>query len=379
MKNISTFDHCYGCGVCSVACPKKAINMGINGEGFYAPLVNGDNCIECGICNNVCAFNHKEVCQQKNDTVCAAAWSNNEDIRYNSTSGGVAYEISKHLLAENYKICGVRYKTLQKNAEHYVAYNEEQLKDMVGSKYIQSHTVDAFSSFKRGEKYAVIGTPCQIDSLRRYIMMKKMEQDFVLIDFFCHGVPSDLMWKKYLAEYGLGDSVKVKWRDKRSGWNDSYNMVFQNDKEETSSKMTQGDLFFRFFLKNRCLGKFCYDDCKYKLASSAADIRIGDLWGAKYESDEKGVNAVISFTQKGEEIIQRLQSCTVIPETLDVVTEYQMKKCASRPSSYEYVREALKTDATLRDIDRRASRIEFFLDEIPYKIKYYSRRIIICK
>lgn len=376
LNNILKNRDCFGCGVCSTACPKKTITMQVNKDGFYTPLVDEDNCIECGICLNVCAFNHDTVCQQGLESFSGAGWSNDADTRYTSTSGGIAFEIANHLLAAGYKVLGVRYDILSQSAEHIIAQDEESLKDTVGSKYIQSHTQEAFSRFVRGEKYLVVGTPCQIDSLRRYVRMKKMEQDFVLVDFFCHGVPSDLMWKKYLNEFGIENPTTVRWRDKRTGWNNSYNMVFQNDEKESSSRMTQGDLFFKFFLRNRCLGKACYDDCKYKMTSSAADIRLGDFWGAKYEKEEKGVNAVIAFTQRGKDILHELRTCTIVPESIEEVIDAQMTRCAQRPSSYSYVMEALKTGASLQEIDKIASRIELFRDEIPHKIKYYFKRII---
>ena len=46
----------------------------------------------------------------------------------------------------------------------------------------------------------VSGTPCQIDSLRRYINKMKCQENFVLLDFFCHGVPSKFVWDKYIKE-----------------------------------------------------------------------------------------------------------------------------------------------------------------------------------
>ena len=73
-----------------------------------------------------------------------------------------------------------------------VAENQLELIPSIGSKYIQSHTESAFSSFKRGQKYVIVGTPCQIDSLRKNLQRLKIEQDYILIDFFCHGVPSYL-------------------------------------------------------------------------------------------------------------------------------------------------------------------------------------------
>ena len=376
MKNISVFNACYGCGVCSAVCSVKAISISLNQDGFLHPIVDDTKCTGCKMCLKVCAFNDKSLLDVPSMTHAYAAYSNDEETRNSCSSGGGGYELAQYAIKEGYKICVVRYNTERHRAEHYIASSIDELRQSRGSKYIQSHTIDAFSSFKRGEKYMVVGTPCQIDSLRRYVRMKKMEQDFILIDFFCHGVPSDLMWKKYIKEYGLADPLEVKWRDKRTGWHDSWNMIFRNSKNESSSLMSQGDLFYKFFLKNRCLGKACYDDCKYKMTSSAADIRIGDLWGSKYQKDEKGVSGIVVLTSKGDDLLRQLKTCTIIPENLDVVTESQMKRCPQRPSSYNYVKNALKTDTTLYEIDKKAGRIDLFRDVIPHKVVYYSRRIL---
>lgn len=376
MKNISVFDACYGCGVCYAICPNKAITMSHCNDGFIKPIVDKSRCNECQLCLKVCAFNDKTLLKKCMFVRGYAAYSNNDNVRSSCSSGGISYELAIHSLKKGYKICVVRYNTENHFAEHYIASSINELKQSCGSKYIQSHSTDAFSSFKRGEKYMVVGTPCQIDSLRRYIQIKKIEPDFILVDFFCHGVPSDLMWKKYIKEYGLANSIEVKWRDKRTGWHDSWNMVFRSKDDITTSLMSKGDLFYKFFLKNRCLGKACYDDCKYKLTNSAADIRVGDLWGTKYHNDEKGVNGVMTLTSLGEEILSQLTSCTIIPECINVVTESQMKYCPKRPSSYKYVINAIKTDASLNDIDKKARRIELLRDLIPQKVVYYSHYII---
>lgn len=382
VKNISIFDSCYGCGVCAAACSTNAISMKKNQDGFVMPVVDDKKCTGCQMCLKVCAFNDKALYDVPLFVHGYAAYSNNDDIRRSCSSGGIGYELARYALLEGYKICAVRYEVEQRRAVHYMISSDEELSQSRGSKYLQSHTEDAFSNFMRIEKYMVVGTPCQIDSLRRYVRLKKMEQNYILVDFFCHGVPSDLMWQKYINEYGLKNPSEIKWRDKRMGWHDSYNMVFRDAHCETYSLMSHGDFFYQFFLKNRCLGKACYDDCRYKMTSSAADVRIGDLWGTKYQADEKGVSGVITFTQKGEEVLRQLESCTIIPESIEVVTESQMKHCAQRPSSYHYVTEALKTDVSLYEIDKKASRIEFFKDELPHRIKYYSKRIVeklLCK
>ena len=382
MNNISVFDTCYGCGVCSVACAHKAINISLDQDGFIKPVVNNMLCTECGVCLKVCAFYNKLMVDDPREVYGYAGYSKDDTVRKACSSGGVGYELARHAIENEFTVCAVRYDVEQCCAVHYFATSAAELNSSRGSKYIQSHTVDAFSHFKRGPHYMVIGTPCQIDSLRRYVRMKRMDDKFVLVDFFCHGVPSNLLWQKYLKEFSISNPTEIRWRDKQTGWHDSWNMVFKNESTESSSRMSQGDLFYKFYLKNRCLGKPCYDDCKYKMASSAADIRIGDLWGTKYQTDENGISGILTFTKKGDDIIHRLSSCTIIPETISVITESQMKDCAHRPSSYKYVANALRTDISLSIIDKKASRIERIKDVIPSRIKHYSKRIVdklLCK
>ena len=377
-KSVSGNIECYGCGVCKLACQKDAIGLTYNQEGFLYPDVDGNRCIECGLCVKVCAFEDANVVNGNTKPLAVyAAYSNDPEIRYKCSSGGIGYELGRYAVRHGYHFCGVRYNVTENRAEHYVVQKEQELNESIGSKYIQSYTIPGFSKLNNDDKFIVFGSPCQIDSLRRYLKLKKIEDHFFLVDFFCHGVPSRLMWEKYVKEFGLEKAESVAWRNKKTGWHDSWNMIFSRQGQEISSLMSKGDLFYRFFLRNRCLGKACYDECKYKHLSSAADIRIGDLWGTKYQNDEDGVSGVLVFTEKGKNLINCLKdSCTLIPESVDVVTESQMKKNARRPASYRYVTKMLKTDASLSEIDKVACKREWLLDSIPSKAKYYSRRIV---
>ena len=83
-------------------------------------------------------------------------------------------------------------------------------------------------------------------------------------------------------------------------------------------------MFYRLFLSDACLGKACYEKCKYKYDQSSADIRIGDAWGSHYKHDEKGVSAAIAFTEKGNELLQRC-NCELEELPFDVIAEGQMK------------------------------------------------------
>lgn len=366
MNNISKIHDCYGCGVCATACGRKIIEIGLNAEGFYEPHITDPNkCTNCGICTEVCAYLHEDLSLQNQEIHPYAAWSKDYLVRRKCSSGGAGFEIGKYLLGQGYKVCGVRYNADKNRAEHYIATNVEELIPSAGSKYIQSYTVDGFKAINRKEKYLVTGSPCQIDSFRRYIRKFRCEDNFVLLDFFCHGVPSMLVWKKYTewAEKQVGKITYASWRNKWTGWHDSwamgidgeehgekinlhdsYDMLIREKKSYIESRLSQGDMFYQLFLGDCCLGKQCYDHCKYKYNHSSADIRIGDLWGKTYNDDEDGVSGAVAFTQKGNEVLKQC-NCELVEHSFDVVAEGQMKTCPQRIGAYNKILETLKNDS----------------------------------
>ena len=390
MRNVSTISDCYGCGVCTIACPKHIISIKLNAEGFYQPYVDEpDKCIDCGICVDVCAYSHDALSVDNTVLASYAAWSQTSAVRRKCSSGGVAFELGKTMLQKGYEICGVRYNASQNRAEHYMAATVEELVLSIGSKYIQSYTVDGFRQVKRHDKYLITGTPCQIDSFRRYIKRCRLPEDnFVLMDFFCHGVPSKWLWDKYLAsvEKTTGKVVYASWRNKFTGWHDSwamaidgeekgnkvdwhdsYNVLIRVKKSYYNSRLSEGDLFYSLFLSNCCLGKACYHHCKYKYNQSAADIRIGDLWGTHYSQDEDGVSAVIVFTEKGMETLSQ-SNCVLTEEPLEVVAEGQMKKKLRMPSMRTKVLSMLQDETVELDKINKMVKMHQLLD----RVKYYS-------
>lgn len=45
---------CCGCTACKNICPKNAITMCCDEEGFLYPVIDTDICVNCRICINVC-------------------------------------------------------------------------------------------------------------------------------------------------------------------------------------------------------------------------------------------------------------------------------------------------------------------------------------
>ncbi|MBU3808382.1 MAG: Coenzyme F420 hydrogenase/dehydrogenase, beta subunit C-terminal domain [Candidatus Phocaeicola faecipullorum] len=330
MNRIVDDSKCYGCGVCAIVCPKNIIEIKLNSDGFYSPkVIDSTQCIDCGLCKSICAYQNTSLAVSNSVKQSFAGWSNNDKIRYLSSSGGVSYEICKYLLSKDYKICVVRYNNELNRAEHYIANNEKELYESIGSKYIQSYTVDAFRSLNLNDKYVLIGTPCQIDSYRRYIKKLKVENNFILIDFFCHAVPSMLAWKKYLSLLEKRNIINIKqiaWRNKKYGWHDSWVMTVVDSNNITHNfRKTQKDLFYKLFLGDYCSNPACSQRCKYKYDKSSADIRIGDFWGQTYSKDENGVSSVVAFTEKGFELLKNCD-LTLMQHSFEIVAEGQMRR-----------------------------------------------------
>ena len=385
MKNISNIKNCYGCGLCATVCAKKIIEIALNKDGFYEPrITDPEKCTNCGLCADVCAFSHSEPALGKEETSINswAAWSNDERVQRKCSSGGIGFEIAKQLIEKDYKLCGCRYNAQAGRAEHYIATTPEEAIASIGSKYIQSYTVDGFKAINRKEKYLVTGTPCQIDSFRRYIRKFRVEDNFVLLDFFCHCVPSMWAWNKYtrMVEKQTGKITYASWRNKFTGWHDSWTMGLDGEKSQEGKEsnnydalikerdtqfkswLTRGDVFYALFLGDYCCNTACAKDCKYKYDRSSADIRIGDLWGSTYKDNDEGVSALITFTPKGKEVVEQLKDVTLVEHPFEVVAEGQMKRNTHKAPTYPIVMSFLKSG--------------FGLDSLVWKTLHFTNRVI---
>lgn len=47
-------EECCGCYACFSICPKEAISMSEDKEGFVYPNINAEKCIRCFACERVC-------------------------------------------------------------------------------------------------------------------------------------------------------------------------------------------------------------------------------------------------------------------------------------------------------------------------------------
>jgi coenzyme F420-reducing hydrogenase beta subunit len=168
-------------------------------EGFLYPVIEKEKCTSCKKCENVCPA----IVQgnERKPLHVYAAKNLDEEIRHNSSSGGIFTLIAESIIQKGGVVFGARFND---NWEVVHDYTEtvEGLAAFRGSKYVQSNIGDTYLKAKdfilSGRKVLFSGTPCQIAGLKAFL--QKDYDNLLTVDLVCHGVPSPLVWKMYLDE-----------------------------------------------------------------------------------------------------------------------------------------------------------------------------------
>jgi coenzyme F420-reducing hydrogenase beta subunit len=363
---------CSGCGACFTVCPASAISLQDVG-GFQKAEVSESLCTDCGKCAAACPRldNSSHNPSDLEDSAIYACWHQDDAIRLSSTSGGVGDLIASTFLNLGYKIVGAVYDYETHTIRHKIIERIDDLPAIRGSKYLQSRTHEAFSQLSGDERYVIFGTPCQINGIRKS-MGKRLDPDkVILVDFFCHGVPSMLLWQKYLAyikkHHGISTIEEIRFRDKSTGWH-NYSMRISGN-GRTYSRSMRDDLFYNFYLSDICLNKGCYS-CTLGHESIASDIRMGDFWGPKFREDKKGVSLIMVNTPAGQKVLEAIkEQLTLIPATEKELLEAQPILTKPVPAVYEAVITDLKSDMDLKAIFNRYLRAAYIKRRLVLALK----------
>lgn len=313
-KNI--LRECTSCQVCGAVCPKEAIHIELNKDGFYRPRIDKEKCIDCGICVKSCYKYDEQIDTTTEDKLkdipVYAAYAKEEIVLSNTTSGGVADILCKYLIEQGYTCVGVTYDKEQDIAVNSIATTKEDTDAFRGSKYIQSYTYTAFKELlgkKTEGKYAVFGTPCHIYALDRHLQRIHKREQFLLVDIFCHGCPSLNLWKKYILENNLLVSKQkidsIIFRCKDRGWG-NYMISAKKQNQVIFASKKINDPFFTLYFSNLALNDSC-TDCKLRFSYSFSDIRLGDFWGKLYAMNHKGVSIVIPISKSGKIVFEQIK------------------------------------------------------------------------
>lgn len=301
---------CTGCTACKAVCPKSAITMEEDKEGFLHPIIHNDLCINCKLCEKVCPVT-KEI-KTEYERVYAAI-SRDDEHRVRSSSGGIFYEISKKVLNQGGYVCGAAFD--EKNQVHHIVINDfKDIDFLMRSKYVQSRMEDCFKRIKEllieGKQVLFVGTGCQVNGLVSFL--QKKYDNLITLDIICHGVPSPKVWKLYLdyCNKTVGEDLKisdVNFRDKQQGWKD-YGLSFKLSNDVKIYENKDSNVFMKVFLTDIALRPSCYN-CHANGTSRYADLTLGDFWGynnfdLKINHSNKGLSILVAHTEVGKKLLE---------------------------------------------------------------------------
>ena len=368
---------CTGCGACVSICPRKAITMQPDEEGFLYPSVNGDLCVECDLCEKRCPVG-KEL--PEHSLHAYGMQHKDEEIRRQSSSGGVFTALARGMFAGGGVVFGAAFDEALR-VEHIGAFDETDLAAMRGSKYVQSDAADAMahaaSLLDRGIPVLFSGTPCQNAGLKARVS-KKHEEQLLTVDFVCHGVPSPGVFASYLRELEQKHGKRVTaytFRDKRLGWkNFSAVATFEDGTEHAGQQTTEPFLYG--FLQNLYLRPSCTQCSALRGGRHASDITIADLWGAEGicpdKDDDSGLSLVFVHTQKGKKAIEAAGAQLHVFPVKDVERLLRVNPSIKHTASAHVKRKAFFAAYAKKGFD---SELVMKLLAGPSKIERIARRI----
>lgn len=310
---------CCGCSACYDICSQNAILMTGDVEGFLYPNLDKNLCINCGLCRKVCIFHSSKATQPPiydltYQVPLAYGMKNiNEEIRCDSRSGGVFPSLASYIIAKGGVVYGC---ILEKGFKvvHAKGTNENECNRFRKSKYCQSDMRNIYLSIieelKMNQIVLFSGTSCQTAAVRSYLHVKlgNIPKSFYCVDILCHGVPSPLLWEKYI-EY-LEDKYKGKieyfeFRNKmKYGWKSHVETFTINNFEYSSED------FGKLFINNRFLRPSCYE-CTYKTDNHPSDITLGDFWSVDKAlpgfNDNRGISLVLINSRKGKYLFNQIR------------------------------------------------------------------------
>lgn len=305
-------ENCTGCYACFNRCPKQALNMVEDNEGFRYPCVEQDKCVQCGACAHVCPIlNPLNAIQTEGVPDTYAAINENLEIRQNSSSGGVFQLLAEYVLHKKGIVFGA---VFDENWEvvHQSVVDIADLKKMRVSKYLQSRIEDTYKKVQQelqmGRLVLFSGTPCQCVALKKYI--KRDYKNLVLVDFICHGVPSPAVWRTYISSR-VGNNIieNISFRNKNLSWERYLLVFFFTNTNKYLGADLNTDLYLKGFLQNLYLRPSCHK-CTFCKKNRPVDITMADFWGVQEEMSEmydgKGTSLVFIHSDKGRNIFEQI-------------------------------------------------------------------------
>lgn len=337
---------CCGCRACEQKCPKGAIAMVTDREGFLVPRIDSKKCVDCGLCAKVCPLENPVLHPVPENA--RLIYQNDSSRRLSASSGGAFEAVARAWAGDaDFSIFGCAWDG--RVARHTEVQSWDSLQKLKKSKYVRSDTGHTFSAVKQrlqeGRRVVFVGTPCQVMGLTNFL--GKPHENLLTVDFVCHGTPSPLALEKYIqfaeAQYGK-EAERLEFRAKHysdgSGWSSLGVELCWTDGSRRYLALHECE-YMTWFLAGALSCESCYS-CPFATTARCADVTLGDFWGVEAvypelgEKQTDGVSMLLLNSPKARALDGMLMAGDVRYETVALAavtrTNHQLLDPATRHS-----------------------------------------------
>ena len=331
-------NNCTGCEACGDVCPQECISFFEDRDGFLMPHVDVSKCINCHKCERICpAINN--VAHEYIGRKCYVAYNKDEHIRYLGSSGSIFYSLAESIIRKG----GVVYASelgSDLQLRHTRATSIGGVVRQMKSKYIQSNIAGCYkrilSDLNALKDVLFVGTPCQCKALHN-LVPEKLRGQLLIVDFVCHGVPSQSLFNKSISHFEEENSCVVNYfsfREKSSDSLRNYKIEFTTNDGKIHSQVGMPEdwpfyfgYFYHYIQRNSCF------NCKMRGINRDSDITLGDFWGidnliANFNDVSKGYSMLVTNSLKGQISLGKLDNCQLVE------VEKGLEYCLERNNAY---------------------------------------------
>ncbi len=317
ISNLVEKEKCCGCYACADACHNDAIQIKTE-KGLYIPIIDINKCVGCGMCHVACpVINCKNIQRNDKDTFSLVSKSICNNLY--SSSGGVFFELAKHILENGGVVFGAAFTNDFRAVKHIFIKDPNLLYKLQGSKYVKSDTSGIYKIVRKllseGKTVLFSGTPCQVHALMSFLQYKKYNHLYT-VETICHGTPRiDVysLYLNYLENYYHGRIVFFNFRKKRPNLPAPYYYEYEFSNNKKIVKGCFADYYGYFFNKDYTLNESCYN-CSFKGIETVADLTIGDYWGNKSKllDNYNSVSTIVLNSEKGKKLFFELKDNFIV-------------------------------------------------------------------
>ena len=310
-----------------------------------------------------------------------AAYNKQATIREKSSSGGLFYTFAQKVIDDGGVVFGAAFdKDWQ--VFHRECTTLQEVESLLQSKYVQSDMNTCYKRVKEciNENKIVLfcGTPCQVYGLLSYLEAVNKKQDYrkklITIDFICHGVPSRMVWRKYLQEIARGREItSVNFRDKTNGWRD-FSLKIEYSDGSTYLESWLKDPYVKGFIKNLYLRQSCYE-CRFRGIDRESDFTIADFWSVHKLMpdfyDDRGTSILLVHNERAVQFLEIVKNeffmCEIANEMVATTNKSLVKSMPKNTKRLKFFKDLQQPHVNLSKVIMCATKVSL-LSRIKIKI-----------